>query len=368
MIHWNKTYAYLKQNKLLVLLFCYHFLFIIYGYFLRVQRGMSDAHLYWGLKYDITKHDWFHYFKFGTNFMLFLNYPFVKIGIPFFVGFLIYGIIGFFGIVKWIRWTELVLGKNLRIYQINVLPILYFLPNLHAWTASLGKEALVFYGIASVFYGYAKKQFFTLNFVIGVLLLMLVRPHVALMLIFSFLIILLFNKKISTKRIILFTLISVFLGLGLFYVVLQITSIRYWDWQRIIYYNRYSVLSFKSSGSYVPMLEYNYLYKLFSFNFRPLFFDAHSVTMILSSFENLLTLLLFALGGYFCFKFYKKLLFPSWTKIVAIFSIISSVLFIERYANLGIFVRTKIMFQPFMLVVILFIILQSISFNQISKK
>lgn len=54
-------------------------------------------------------------------------------------------------------------------------------------------------------------------------------------------------------------------------------------------------------------------------------------------------------------------------KTVFLFTFIASVLYIERYANLGIFMRTKIMFQPFMTVALLMIIQQGITLMKQEK-
>ncbi len=322
---------------------------------------MSDAHLYWGEKIDITQYDWFDFASYGTDFMLFLNYPLIKLGFPFWSGFLIYGIIGFYGIMKWMQWTAVVLGRTFMVKGINILPFFFFLPNFHVWTAVLGKEALVFWGIASVFYAFAVKKYKSFSAIAGILIVLIIRPHVALMLLSSFVIVLFFNSGYSLrKRLAIATVLSLVLA-TLVYMVLQLSQIRYWNWARIKRYNDFSILSFENSGSYVPMLEYNYGYKLFSFNFRPLFYDAKSFMHYLASLENGLILLLSVITLFFLGKYYRNMIFPSWVKIVFLLTAISSLLFVQRYANLGIFMRTKMMFQPFLLIAILFIIRQGLA-------
>ncbi|WP_339661515.1 hypothetical protein [Croceibacter atlanticus] len=46
--------------------------------------------------------------------------------------------------------------------------------------------------------------------------------------------------------------------------------------ERLKYFNDYSILSFQDSGSYVPLLEYNYHEKFFAF-FLDLFFDTTQI-------------------------------------------------------------------------------------------
>ena len=140
------------------------------------------------------------------------------------------------------------------------------------------------------------------------------------------------------------------------------TQIRYWNWERINYFNEYSILSFRYSGSYVPMLEYNWFYKLFSFYFRPLFYDVNSLNGILVSFENGFILLIHLIALFFILRF-NSFVYTEWVKYVLGFTLIFGLIYVQRYANLGIFIRTKMMFQPFTIIALLFIIKQGIVFN-----
>ena len=64
----RKTINGLKNyDKNEMLLFVYHLLFIIIAYKLRVDRGVSDAHLYWGKKFDFDQYQWLDFANYGTN-------------------------------------------------------------------------------------------------------------------------------------------------------------------------------------------------------------------------------------------------------------------------------------------------------------
>lgn len=354
-----------NYDKKDILLFGYHLLFILIAYKLRIERGISDAHLYWGKSIDINQHSWLDFANYGTNFMLFLNYPFIKLGLPFWFGFLMYGTIGFLGIRKFMDWTFLVFGRTLEYKGFNLLYFVFFLPNLHFWTASLGKEALLFWGIASVFYTLASQNYKTFSFVVGGLIILIIRPHVGLMLLAAITLIVLFDSNYSLKKRIAFSAFALAFLSVLLYMVFQLSNIRYWNWERITYFNDYSILSFKGSGAYVPMLEYNYFYKLFSFNFRPLFFDVNSILGFFASIENSIVLLLHCIALFYFVTFYSKITFGPWLKIVFLFTFIASLLYVQRYANFGIFMRTKMMFQPFMMIALLFIIKQGMVFKNL---
>ena len=347
------------QIKWFYILFIYHFLFIFTAFFQRVNRGYSDAHLYWAQYFDITNDSWFKFAQYGTSFILFLNYPFIKLGLPFWFGFVMYGIIGFFGIIIYIKWIDLVFGNQFLVKGFNILPLFYFMPNLHYWTSSLGKEPLIFLCIASVFYALALNKIKYL--VIPIIFILLIRPHVAMLVMASIITVFFFNKKFSLKKRITIALLSFPILFTLVYMVFQLSKIRYWNWSRISYYNDFSITSFKNSGSYIPMLEYSFPYKVFSFYFRPLFYDSNTIWTLLASLDNFFILLLHFVAIIFLILFYKKIQFPEWVKMVFLFTVLSGLLYVQRYANLGIFMRTKIMFHPFTIIGLLYIIKQGIT-------
>lgn len=340
------------------LLFGYHLIFTYFAYTLRVQRGRADSQLYWFQNSYTQGKSWFDFLHYGTDFILFLNYPFVKLGIPYWGGFLLYGTIGYLGIIQWIRWAKVVVQDAFVIGKFNFLWLIFFLPNLHYWTASLGKEALLFWGIASVFYALATQQYKSSSFIFGTIVVLLIRPHLAMLLLAAIVLVFLFQKNYTVKRRFYLFAISLLVLTVSLYMAFQLSGIRYFDWHRIQHFNEYSLLSFKHSGSYVPMLDYSYFYKIFSFHFRPLFFDSHSLAMVFASMENLLMLIIFIIALVVVFRYYTQLVFPSWMKIIFWFTFLTTVVYIERYANLGIFMRTKMMFQPFLLVALLYIISQ----------
>ncbi len=361
--HFSIVELYKKKGDYKIILFFYHLCFCFLAYHLRVVRGISDSHFYWAQNIDIRNHCWLDFADYGANFILFLNYPFLRFGFPFWFGFILYGIIGFLGILQWIKFTERIIG-GIYFKGYNFLPFIFFLPNLHYWTATLGKEPIVFLAIAMIFNFIVDFKGKLFHVVIAFLFLLLIRPHVALIFLFSLLVILLFQKKYSVNRKLVFLISFFTLLIVLLYMVFQLTMIKYVSWNRILYSNHFSVLSFRNSRSYVPMLDYSVWYKFFSFNFRPLFFDSNSIWAFFASLENCLILLLHLVTLVVILLYYKNIIFPEWMKVVLLFSLVFSLVYIQRYANLGIFMRTKIMFQPFLLVGFIYIIQQCLKIRK----
>jgi len=349
----------IKKNKVLFILFLYHIIITVCSYQFALAH-MGDSHFYWGETFDILQYSWLDFAHFGNDTVLFINYPFLRLGAPLLLGFLLYSFVGFLGIVKALQWAECVTQNKLQYKGINLMYLVFFLPNLHFWTATLGKEPLVFFGIASVFYAMARQKYKTISFIIGGLLLVLIRPHVALMLFMTVLLVFLFQKKWSVAQRLKIGIGALSVVVLLFYSTLQLAKIYYFDWNRIQYYNAFSIQSFKHSGSYVPMLDYYIPHKLAAFLFQPLFFDAHSLLRVLASIENLLVLIIHLLALYVISSRFAKIQWHDWMKIALLFTLISSLLYIQRYANLGIFMRTKIQFMPFEVIALLYGIKQGL--------
>ena len=339
-------------------LFLYHTLFTILAYkYIQVNSG--DANLYWfqnNAKYLKGK-TWLDFFNYGTDVILFINYPLANIlKLPVWFGCIIYGTIGLFGIFQFKKLVESWMPNSIKIFDFNVLLLLYVMPNLHFWTATIGKEAICFLCIATILLKVFQNRYASWQLVVGALLLLLIRPHVFLMLGTSIIIIeLAYNSWSFKKRLMAFltSLMGVVLS---FYMFLQLSKIKILNWERLKHFNDYSILSFKDSGSYVPMLEYNYVEKIFAFYFRPLFFDTDHMYGLVLSIENLLYLLLHIFVLFIVVKYWRVFKTDKLFKIILLFTIISVLLYVQRYAGLGIFVRTKVMIQPFTIMALVWLL------------
>lgn len=341
-----------------VVLFFYHFIFIVIAWQDRVTRGISDAHYYWAENHSLVDRSWFSFLHYGSDLLVFLNYPFLKLGVPFLGGFLLYGLIGYFALLKFIEWITLLFGNQLKIGSFNVLFLFYFWPNLHYWTAVLGKEPLIFWSLAVLFLAITKHQFKKLSFWIAVLVLFVIRPHVGLFLLLAGAMSYFITAKESFYSKFKKALVLLPIGILLFYMVLQLSQIRYFDWERIVRFNRGSLLSFDDSGSYVPMESYSILYRIISFFFRPFLWEAYDFKTIIVGVDNLMYMLMHVFAIILLllnFSRLKKTQIPMWFYTAVIFTFLCGVIFIFRYANMGIFMRTKIMYAPFMAVALIWI-------------
>ncbi|EJF08475.1 hypothetical protein [Pontibacter sp. BAB1700] len=244
----------------------------------------------------------------------------------------------------------------------DLLMLLLFLPNMHFWTSSLGKGALIFLGIAMFTYALAAPQKRWVTLTIGALIVYHIRPHMFLFLGVGAVA----GYITGSERVPLYQKILIYVvfigGLGVMYdSILAFANLNEDD--VIGSFQDFSHLQagrLSSAGSGLDITSYPLPLKLFTFWFRPLFFDAPGALGLYISFENLFYLLL-------TWKLIDRDFIPfiikssSLVKMSLVTFISSSIALSMVMSNLGIVIRQKSMVMYFLFFVIL-------SFMEYKKK
>ncbi len=327
-----------------VFLCLYHIVFTVLAYRYVINHS-GDAYHYWHLTGI-----WTDYVHIGTDVIKCINYPLVKfLNLPYWAGFLIHSTIGLVAIIELYRFSVSYI-RPLRPWIGYLLYAIFLSPNLHFWTAILGKEPIVILAIVWIIVHISQKKIYHYKLLVGILLLTLIRPHVALFLILSIVI----TAMLSIKEWNIMKRISMLLGavccFGLYLMTLKLLNRNPFDISYILERNDASLLAFKRAGSYVPMITYNWFERIFALNFRPLFYDSHNLWAFVLSTENFLSLILIAFTIFFLMLNYKAVKLTAFVRLSIIFFLIASLFFIQRYSCLGIFVRTKVMYMPFLFI------------------
>ncbi|WDF46949.1 hypothetical protein PQ459_00370 [Chryseobacterium sp. KACC 21268] len=335
-----------------VFLLFYHLCFagIAWQYILKHQ---GDALRYWNLT-----EDWAYYLNVGTDVIKWINYPFSEfLQLPLWAGFVLHSLVGYYAIYELYSFADRKITGSDR-WNRYLLMLIVLLPNLHFWTAIIGKEPLILLATTWIIIKHSEKRFATIKYVVGWLLLVLIRPHVTM-----FLVIAIVSTTITANRKWTFKKYALILGaflsvLGLYLMTMRLLNRNPWDIAYILKRNNASLIAFKRAGSYVPMIDYNWIERFFALNFRPFFADAQSWLQVILSVENLFVVLILIFALYNYIRHYKKVNLNTFSRIAIGFFLVSSLFFIQRYSCLGIFVRTKIMYMPFLLIAALQLINQ----------
>ena len=341
----KKDFRYLNALKWIIF---FHFIMgIVYFFF--TKDGGGDAWLYWvnakkmspeQFRYNITH-------EFGTYFIEAINYlPVHFFEMSFFANTMFFAMLGSFGISCFYSVTLKLIPYNSKIYGYMLFPLLFFLPNMHFWSAGVGKDTLMFMSIGMFIYGMLSPFRRIGWLIISAFLPFAIRPHVVLFMAVSFGIVIFFGTKMSVAKKVFFSIVFISAGIIILPTVMSFVSIDNLSVNNITSKaeNQAKLLQ-AGSGSGVDISSYPLPLKIFTFIFRPLFFDARSVNAILASFENLILLIL----TFKAFRFkpvetYKAA--PIIIKVMLIFLLIGSILFSITLGNLGVMIRMRNMFLP----------------------
>lgn len=263
--------------------------------------------------------------------------------------------VGFMGFVYAYLFFKENIPLDVKVFKkVDLLTLILFLPNLHFWTASLGKGALIFLGLMLFGYAISKPKRRLIILLIGSVLVFYIRPHIFLNLaIGSVLGFLTGVGKVSWRHksigVVVCVLTLIILQNSILSVVnLENSNNLISDFLKFTS-NRADYLS--NSGSGLNMTGYSLLEKIFGFWFRPLFFDAPGVLGIIVSLENLIYILLFLI--IIKLNFFKFIrLAPVNVKMSLALFLNTSFVMTFVMSNLGIIIRQKSMIMYFIFFVI----------------
>jgi len=238
----------------------------------------------------------------------------------------------------------------------DLVKLIFYLPNLHFWSGSLGKGSVIFLGIGLFFFGITRMSSRWVAVLLGGVIIYHVRPHIMLVVLVSSAIGFIFSSRgVSTGVRVLFLAGA---SIAFFFIYRDVLSLVGIDEEEFITQgldltHRATELTKATSG--VDITGYSLPMQLFTFLFRPLFFDAPGALGLVVSVENVLFLILtlkilnwrgltFLLRGDFLVK-------------SAVLSFISvSIALAQISGNLGLAIRQKSqVMMLFLLVLVLFL-------------
>lgn len=326
-----------------ILIVHYHILIgFYYGWF---AKG-TDTSFYWNLgdQFRTVKYEtWWDIYGTHNNFVFFLNYPFSKVmGLDFWTGTFLYSnVTAWAFILLFLAGQDLLKIERLNISGVKVWPYILFLPSLHFWSSGIGKDSLVFLFMAMFFYGARDLRKYLVLVGVSAVLLYHVRPHMAFIALLSSALLLILDSKLHFSYKIIFFLFATVGFVFIYDEVLKFLKVDELSAESIEGMFNTTSENLSYGRSFVDMSSYPYPLKVFTFLYRPLFFDAHNFSSLLNSVENLISLLLtisvFAKVN--PVKGYQQS--PNAVKIMFLIFFIASVAFAGALSNFGIMVRMK---------------------------
>jgi hypothetical protein len=324
-------------------LYFFHILLSL-AYYMYVLFSPSDSKFYYQkILMNFRGDSWFSFYGSSTTFIEFVGYPFIKfMGFSYEAIMTLFSFFGFMGFLYFYAFFKENIKFKHEFYGYDLLTLIFFLPNLHFWSASFGKGALIFFGIGLFFYGIGniKKRF--IEIALGALIIYHVRPHVMLVILVSTAIGFVFSTAGINRSVrILFLIVSTMAFFFIYRDVLSLVGISENETigQGLNLSHRAKELSGATSG--IDISNYSLPMQVFTFLYRPLFFDAPGLLGIIVSFENVFYLLI-TLKMVLGLKGVKYLISAPFQVKSAFLSFITvSIALAQVSGNLGLAIRQK---------------------------
>ena len=211
--NWLKVSFDVDDKKILNNLWLYHFLFGII-YYVYIYYGPGGDALYY---YEVGKIVPFNLAIEdlllkgpGNAGMVLLNSLPAKI-LNFFSLSLIYTLLGYIGLVYSYSLFKGEIAFNSSLGKIKLFPLVFFLPNLHFWSAGMGKDTVCFLAIALFCHSMRNLRQNLFKIIIAITLTYIVRPHISVFLVAAFGVAFIIDGKLKLYQ-------KIFFG-GLFFIL-----------------------------------------------------------------------------------------------------------------------------------------------------
>ncbi len=320
--------------KLMWLTFFYHTLFSYAYYKISLTKG-ADSIWY----FESTREESVSYTIGGANFIRFIlsHLPeFNYLSFTLLFGF--FGLIGIWLLIIIINENSIIKDKRTKLMLLAAM----LLPGINYWTSSLGKDSLIFFAIMLGIYAISNLKNRLIFLAVSILLTLHIRPHIAIAFILSFFLTLLLNSELPKARKLLLllaggisiafmtTLVSNFVGVD----ITQLSQIT----DKI---EEQGTRNISSNTSY-HLAASNPLFRVFTYLYRPLFYDASTLLHAVFSIENFIYLSMFFYILHALLK--RKLKYNFLAFFLLIYFSAMTLLLSQTTANIGIALRQKTMF------------------------
>lgn len=334
-------------------LYIWHTVFS-YRYYITTVQGGGDAIVYY--RHSIKAATLVP--SPGTEFVKYMTTYFTRgLGLNYLNTTLVYSLFGAIGLTLF----YLSLKKHLKIMP-WYWGLIVFLPSLSYWSSAIGKDAISFLSVCILLYAVTTAKRKNLLCGISILLMLMVRPHVAFMIVGSFVFYFIVQSK---AHIILKLIILPFITFGSIILLNYATEYAGVDEASVsgvaeFYDSRQGINNHGGGG--IDTSSMSLPLKVFSYMFRPLPFEASSLITFIASIENSILLLSFIYLIYSA-RSRLKLLIEGKNLWLTTYVVFASIILSYGLSNLGIAARQKWMFMP----ILIYLLIEAYRYNN-SKK
>lgn len=340
------------KSSISILLYLWHTFFCLFYLWYSLSNSADSTRYYSkALAGNIN-------FEFGTAGVDYFTALLVQgLGLSYLGCFLIYNLIGSVGLLYFYKILNIAtLNSPKKIKYLAT--IIIFLPSISFWSSAIGKDAISFLSICLALWAALELNRRSFLMLIAICLMLLVRPHMAGVMVIGLSISSFLEPKSSIAKKILTGSFSIIIASALIPYALDYAGIKdEVTSETLMNYIESRQGSNLEGGSSVDIASMSLPMQLFTYLFRPVLFEARSIFSLFAAIDNLILLYLFIVGGFSFFKNKKRKFKGNENRIFMwTYSILSWLILSMTTANLGIALRQKWMFVP----VLIFLLISSI--------
>lgn len=335
----SKTY---NDVKLIICLYFWHTLFSIYFWYFSLTNT-ADAVGYYKSSFQLL-----YNLKPGTEFTTTLTAVIIRLLDSNYLNTtLVFNIFGSMGLIYLYLSIKHLLRKFSH-YWIFTL----FIPSMSFWSAGVGKDSISFLSACLFVYAISQSNK-RLPISFAFLTMFMVRPHIAFMMLVSFIIYFIIRSR--THLLLKFLTLPIILAASLIALqfVQQYVGLGDANLESLNEYVEKRQGYNQEGGASLDISSMSYPMQMFTYIFRPLPFEAHSAVALITSIENtILLLLIFYIVAKSKFNFASFIRDENlWLFVYALLT--CSILAVTT-ANLGIATRQKWMFMPVLIYLLIY--------------
>lgn len=329
--------------NLAIVYFLWHMMFCILYYLFSLGID-SDAQQYYDFSFRIVEE-----FSLGTVSIYYLTSLFsVDLGMGYFSTFLTFGVIGFVGIVAFAAaLRDISMGLPRRFQVLAVL--LPMLPGMNFWTSMIGKDALTLLATGLCCWASVAPNRRYAALILAVLLYFVARPYIGALVLATLATTAVLFARIPFSRRAMIAMMSAPLGIYAASIALELVGLN--SVQSAVDLGDYVAsrqITNLEGGSSINIADMSPPVRMFTYMFRPLFFDASGAAMLVASVENAILLTFFLYAALLFVRHSSNLSkFSTWFVIIC--AVALWIMLGNTTANLGLASRQKWMILPFLL-------------------
>ena len=335
-------YFGLKKKRSL-LLYLWHTLFC-FAYFYYVSTFGGDALAY----YSKALSDGFE-FRVGTTAVVLLTKVLVHgLGFGVITCFLFFNILGSIGLLAFDGALKQATQYKSKFFK-RLATIIVFLPSISFWSAAIGKDAISFMATGLALWAALQLNKRIMLMFVAIVMMLIVRPHMAGMMIIALAMSVMFDKKSSPLKRISLGLVAIAGAAAMVPFALEYAGVSDPSSSEALmdYVENRQSYNMEGGGG-VDIANMSLPMQLFTYMFRPIIFEARSITALAAAIDNLILLYLFIVGVYALIK-KRSQNFTENRKFMWVYVILAWVVLAMTTANLGIAIRQKWMFAPMLI-------------------